>query len=129
MGLARKPIRLTLSRLEWEEIARELAAWPESAAVSASVVRDLQARLEASRCRPDELITFSQSALSWAPLILALALQVRRDQTLLPVAEHLQSQIQMQVKRFEGPVRVEGFKRREWSRLRIRPGGIWITPN
>lgn len=115
MGLARRLIRLTLSRLEWEEIATELSAWPESAAVSSAVVRDLQARLAASRSSPDQLITFSQSALSWAPLVLALALQVRRDPGLLPVAEHIQGQIQAQVKRFEGPVRPDSIPQlRPW---------------
>lgn len=129
MGIARRLIHLTLSRLEWEAIARELSTWPESAAVSASVVRDLQARLAVSRSRQDELVTFSQSALSWAPLVLALALQVRRDPTLLPVAEHLQGQIQMQVKRYEGPVRIEDFERHEWCRFRRNDGAGSACPN
>ncbi len=129
MGLARRLIHLTLARLEWEAIARELATCPESASVSASIVRDLQARLAASRRRQDELITFSQSALSWAPLVLALALQIQRDPTLLSVAEHLQSPIQMQVKRFEGPVRVDDFRNREWSRVRSDRLYGWISPN
>ena len=92
-------------------------------------MRDLQARLAASRCRSDELVTFSQSALSWAPLVLALALQVRRDPTLLDVAEHLQGQIQMQVKRYEGPVRIEDFAHQEWTRVRRANTGNWMCPN
>ena len=130
MGLARRQIRLTLSRWEWEEIARTLAACPESAAVSASAVRDLQGRIAACRRRPYELVTFSQSALSWAPLMLALSFQVQRDSRLQPLAEHLQSQIQMQVKRFEGPVRGDSLQQSQnWIVLKASGFSRRLSPN
>jgi hypothetical protein len=83
------------------------------------VVRDLQARIASCGSKPYELVSFAQSALSWAPLMLALALQVRRDPKLMPLVEQLQSQIQMQVKRFEGPVRTDNLQQTQnWTVLK-----------
>ncbi len=105
--IRRRMVHLTLARGEWYLIAQELGRLAETAESCGPAIATLEVRLSESEGYPDELLTIAQPPLGWSPLIFGLSLHVLRTPILLPIAEHLRNQMEMQVKRIEGAVRLE----------------------
>ncbi len=115
--MRRRTIHLTLAWGEWYLIAQELGWLPQTAESCAPAIAALQARLAETEGYPDELFTIGQPPLNWSPLVFALSLHVLHDSTLLPVAERLRNQMEMQTRRIEGAVRPEDpAELRRWAK-------------
>jgi len=90
---------LTLARLEWDAIVRELESAPETAEISRPATAALRAALGSHASDPEAMVTIAQPPLSWSPIIAALALNVLCKPALLPMAERLRDQMAMQARR------------------------------
>lgn len=104
---SRRQVRLTLGRGEWYLIVRQLATLPQTAEICKLAIATLQVQLGETEGNPSQMLTISQPPLNWSPLIFGLSLHVLLTPTLLPLAERLRSQMEMQTKRIEGAVRME----------------------
>src|SRR5450756_97326 len=58
---------LTLARLEWDAIVRELESAPETAEISRPATAALRAALGSHASDPEAMVTIAQPPLSWSP--------------------------------------------------------------
>ena len=118
MEITRRMTHLTLARREWQVLARELAADPETAKSCSRALDSLKAQTERSPRPPDETLTIAQPPLNWSPVIFGLSLRVLQDPTLLPIAERLRDQMEAQARRIDGMVAPElGGDEKAWRRV------------
>lgn len=118
-----RQIRLSLSRAEWQTIVQELDSLPETAECCGRAIDSLRSRLASATRGPDEMVVLAQTSLAWSPLILGICLHLSYRTTLLPTAQRLRSQMEVQVRRIESPVHLDNP--RESQRWRPIPPDDW----
>ncbi len=118
--MRRRLIYLTLARAEWDDLARELSSLPQTSESCGSAIAALEDSLAGAESDPDQLVTLAQPSIQWSPLIFALSLHVLYSPSLLPIAERLRNQMEMQAKGIEGAVypdeEGEGL---QWGRVAV----------
>lgn len=102
-----RPIRLSLSRAEWETIVNALDTQPETAECCGKAIDALRSHLSSVVGEPDEIVAIAQTSTAWSALILGICLHLTHETTLLPMAKRLRSQLEVQVRRIESPVHLE----------------------
>ncbi|GEM_PF-7114732 len=130
MKVKQRQIHLSLSLAEWETVIRELDSLPETATACGRAIDTLRGYLHRVDCGPDELVVLSQTSLAWSPVILGVCLHLSYKLTLLPMAQRLRSQMEVQVRRIESPVQLEDpAEVRHWQPLPMDDWQDRVDPN